>query len=156
MPAVLGIFDTFCKTTFATVSREEQTSKICCLRSTSTGIGRVVRLSGWGWSILCREEDADRWSWFIRKKFGIKSEKPTLGRRPIHVCFRGEKRTSHFNRVKSVDDPERTLTRTTHCDPAGTNIGRGPQQFRFVQDFRTLVGPWSLNVGANDGVLVGR
>src|SRR5258706_104384 len=28
--------------------REEQTSKICCLRSTSTGTRRVVRPSGWG------------------------------------------------------------------------------------------------------------
>ncbi len=48
--------------------REEQTSKICCLRSTSTGTRRVVRPSGWGWSILWREEDADRWDWFTRKK----------------------------------------------------------------------------------------
>src|ERR1700688_4497132 len=46
--AALRIFDTFGKTTFATLSREEQTSKICCLRSTSTGTRRVVRLSGWG------------------------------------------------------------------------------------------------------------
>ena len=58
-----------------------------------------------------------------------------------------EERTQRTHRLVAVRDPERTLTRTTHCDLAGTNIGRGPQQFRFVQDFRTLVGPWSLNAG---------
>src|SRR6202051_4740578 len=58
------------------------------LESTSTGTRASSDLRGGGWSILWREEDADRLAWFIRKKFGIKSEKPTLGRRPIHVCFR--------------------------------------------------------------------
>jgi len=29
-----------------------------------------------GWSNLWVSLPADRWAWFIRKKFGIKSEKP--------------------------------------------------------------------------------
>jgi hypothetical protein len=56
--------------------REEQTPKICW--STSTGTRRVVRPSGWGWSILWRDEDADRWASFIRKKFGINPKSPLV------------------------------------------------------------------------------
>jgi hypothetical protein len=50
------------------------------LRCTSTGTRRVVRLSGWGWSILSREEDADRWAWFMPTKLKIntKSHRPRL------------------------------------------------------------------------------
>jgi hypothetical protein len=40
----------------------------------------------------------------MRKKFGIKSEKPTFGTTSDTRLFSGEKRTSHFKRVKSVHD----------------------------------------------------
>jgi hypothetical protein len=60
--------------------------------------------------------------------------------------------TGSIGLISDGAHPEWTLTCTTHCDLAGTNVGRGLQQFRFVQDFQTLVGPWSLNIGANDGV----
>ncbi len=35
-------------------------------------------LGGGGWSILWRNEDADRWAWFIRKIFGFKKKKDPL------------------------------------------------------------------------------
>src|ERR1700675_4247783 len=70
------------------VVEEEQTSKICCLSLLQPELGASSDLRGGGWSILWREEDADRWAWFIRKISGCQSEKPTLGQRPIHVCFR--------------------------------------------------------------------
>ena len=47
------------------------------LESIQPELGASSDLRGGGWSILWREEGADRWSWFIRKKVGIKSEKPT-------------------------------------------------------------------------------
>ena len=33
-------------------------------------------LGGGGWSILWRNEDADRWASFIRKKFGMNTKSP--------------------------------------------------------------------------------
>jgi hypothetical protein len=42
-------------------------------------------------------------------------------------------------------DPERTLTRTTHCDLAGTHVGRGRNNLARAR--LSDVGPWLLNVG---------
>ena len=71
-----------------------------------------VAFCGWGGgrSNLGRDEEADRWAWFIRKKFGIQSEKPTLGRRPIHVCFR--EKSGH--RILSASSP--FMTQLRHGD----------------------------------------
>src|SRR5258708_749736 len=37
---------------------------------------RSRRPVGRGWSILWRDEDADRWASFIRKKFGMNTKSP--------------------------------------------------------------------------------
>jgi hypothetical protein len=44
------------------------------------------------------------------------------------------------------------LWRAMYCDFAGTNVVLCSQQSRLVYDYRTVVGPWLLYVGANDGV----
>jgi len=76
----------------------------------ANGPTESVVFCGWGrgWSNLWRDEGADRWAWFIRKKFGIKSEKPTLGRRPIHVGFREKSGHRILSASSPFLDPERT------------------------------------------------
>src|SRR5260370_41464401 len=89
--------------------------KICCVRSTSTGTRRVVRPSGGGWSILWREEDADRWAWFIGKKFAFFRRKTPLLRlerrlssRAQSPLFRGSCDelyvTAMYSRVRMITD----------------------------------------------------
>ena len=68
-----------------------------------------------GWSILWREEDADRWSWFIRKIFSFFKGKNPLGR--FGVCpLLMEERTLRIRGLGSAFDPERTWPRRTFAD----------------------------------------
>jgi len=64
--------------------REEQTSKICCSSLLQPELGASSDFGVGGGSILWREEDADRWAWFLRK---------------IFIFFKG---TAHFGRSANV------------------------------------------------------
>jgi hypothetical protein len=61
-----------------------------------------------------------------------------------HACRLGLEGIVSKHRDRAYRDQEQ--------EPEGPSDDWVPLQFRFAQDLRTLVGPWSLNVGANDGL----
>jgi hypothetical protein len=90
------------------VVEEEQTSKICCLRSTSTGTRRVVRPSGWGVAnSLARRGCGPVVLVHTQNLRFFYKEKPTCGFGECPLWM--EERTLSISGSRSALDPERTF-----------------------------------------------
>src|SRR6202043_203107 len=122
--------------------REEQTSKICCLRSTSTGTRRVVRPSGRGGVNSLARRGCGPVVLVHTQNFRLPIRKAHLGTTSDTRLFSGEKRTSHFKRVKSVQDPLTDLALLwLRCGHQEFCTRIAVEQFeRVAQRHRVLVG----------------